>query len=398
MIEAKYHTNDGEVKVGFLDIEELMASPLYDRFIFIDMSKCGLEKAPVVWPIGLQILKCEQNRLERLENLPVSLRMLYARANKIEEFPSVVQCKNLELIDLCDNNIRMIDKKIPESVRAIDISFNKLRVIHYHRVPDHVKITASFCFLTELPPFPFKKTMIYDHNDIVVTKIVVTKYVGRATTKHNHRHDIKTTNVSVYNDPQNVHASSVQQSANKSLDYVLKYESRNQKTLLPHLMLSDIHMAYKRYQRKRNWWMYIIPWFSMPSLPLDKWCKDPTIHSDHGVSYKTLLRQVWAIIQDHSEREELEMILCEELNASRNVCFTGRFTRTLNALSGFVEEVRVGISSREQMQNQISKAIDTCRKKYGNDYVQHAQEMVGKILADFNVSENQREAWLNAIE
>jgi hypothetical protein len=372
MILAKYNSIDGEASIEFHNIDDLTSSPFYDKFNYIDMSNMNLINAPSKWPKTLEILKCEKNRINKLENLPTSLRMLYARTNKIEEFPIVIQCTRLELIDVYDNNIVFLDKQIPNEVHTIDISFNKLKLISYHLIPEHVKITASL-----IPPEPFENTMIYDHNDIVmrIKKQIVT--------------------VTVYNDGQNVHASSVQSSANESLDIILKYESPDRK-----LILDEIHDAFKRYQRNKTFLFRILPGFCIPSLPLKEWWDCNTIHSAHGISYKTLLNKVWAIIQDHKYRQELEMILCEELDSSRDVCFTGRFTRTLNVLTGFVEGVQVGISSREQMQNQISKAIETCRKKYNNskEFVERAKEMVGNILNEFSISEIERDAWLDAIE
>jgi hypothetical protein len=287
-----------------------------------------------------------------------------------------------------------VNCRVPESVRAIDLSFNKLRSIAYDLVPQHVRITASFCFLTQVPPPPFDNTMIYDHNDIVYSRYTAERHFRMGPPA------FKSTAITVYNDAQNVHASSVQQSTNTSLEYILKYESKNQETLLPHLVIKDIHSAYRRYKAKKSLLCCFLPWWLIPSLPLEVWCNDRSIHSIPGITYKTLLQQVWAIIQDHPERHELEMILCEELDASRDVCFTGRFTRTLNALSGFVEGVCVGISPREQMQNQIAKAIETCRNEFkdADKFMVNAKERVSAILNEFSVGEHERDAWLDAIE
>jgi hypothetical protein len=80
------------------------------------------------------------------------------------------------------------------------------------------------------------------------------------------------------------------------------------------------------------------------------------------------------------------------------VCFTGRFTRTLNALTGFIEEVQIGISSGEQMQNQITMAIKRWKDKLGDDFQPKAREEVRGILNEFKISEAEQEAWLDAIE
>ena len=405
MIHAKYD----ETSLYFADIEELTSSTFYDTFTYIDMSGMNLSKAPSIWPSAMQILKCEKNRLDALENLPATLRMLYARINKLELFPVVSHCTDLELIDVYDNNIWSLDTAIPDSVHAIDISFNKLREISYDLVPHHVKITASFCFLTTVPPPPFADTMIYDHNDVAYVRTGAmagarARARARTTVTEGFENRIvakKHTETIVYNDAQNVHISSVQHSANVSLDVILKYKAKNKnKYDNTESIIQEVSYAFNRYQRKKKKLYWFLPGLFLPKLPLELWCADKTIHSIHGISYKTLLQHVWRIIQDHEDRNELEMILCEELDTSRSVCFTGRFTRTLNTLSGFVEGVKVGISSAEQMQNHISKAIETCREKYKDpeEFMMHAKETVGGILDEFGVVDAEREAWLDAIE
>lgn len=199
---------------------------------------------------------------------------------------------------------------------------------------------------------------------------------------------------------QNVHYSSIHNSANKSLDIILKYEPKKYNISHTRRILSEIQAAYRKYKRVNKIMHCILPGFFLPSLPLNTWCRDTTIHSKHGISYKTLLMKVWAIIAESDSRQELEMILCEELEASRHVCFTGRFTRTLNTLSGFIDGVQVGISLREQMHNQIAKAIEKSRIKYKDniEFVGYAREQVTSTLTDFGVQGTECQPWLDALD
>lgn len=94
----------------------------------------------------------------------------------------------------------------------------------------------------------------------------------------------------------------------------------------------------------------------------------------------------------------MKEVLFDELDSSVGVCFTGRFTRTLNALTGFVNEVQIGINSKEQMQNQIAMAIKNAKNKFHDDFQEEARKEVRKILVEFEVPEAEHEAWLDAIE
>jgi hypothetical protein len=86
------------------------------------------------------------------------------------------------------------------------------------------------------------------------------------------------------------------------------------------------------------------------------------------------------------------------MDDSKYVCFTGRFTRTLNALTGFIEQVQIGIDSREQMGNQIAMAVKRARDKFGADFQTDARANVKQILVEFEVPEVEQAAWLDAID
>jgi hypothetical protein len=118
----------------------------------------------------------------------------------------------------------------------------------------------------------------------------------------------------------------------------------------------------------------------------------------YPITYKTLLTKVWQIIQDHEHREAMEEVLFQELENSENGCFKGRFIRTLNALSGFIDEVQVGMNSGEQMQNQIVVVIKTLQKRLGKNYLDEARKQIKDILIDFNVPEEDHNAWLDAVD
>ena len=124
------------------------------------------------------------------------------------------------------------------------------------------------------------------------------------------------------------------------------------------------------------------------------------MHSVFGATYRRLLMQVWAIINDNEFKEEMKKCLFQELEASVNVCFTGRFNRTINALTGFIDEVRVGISEREEMQNRIVMCIRKCRETHSTDedaYAEDARKQVKDILDEFKIDGDDVIAWLDAI-
>jgi hypothetical protein len=203
-------------------------------------------------------------------------------------------------------------------------------------------------------------------------------------------------------DTQSVHNTSIQTSANKSLEYVLIYKPINP---IPEDLITEVINEYKKNAVKKSGFRKFLKMLSGKCAlaginvpPIREWCLKNDIHSQFGITYKILLKQVWAIIQDHKHKEAMKEVLFQELDDSKNVCFTGRFTRTLNALTGFIEQVQIGINSREQMSNQITMAIKKSKEKFGADFQSDARANVKKILVEFEVPEIEHEAWLDAID
>ena len=86
----------------------------------------------------------------------------------------------------------------------------------------------------------------------------------------------------------------------------------------------------------------------------DAYMDDSFAHSTHALTMREMLKRVWTIITVHPSRDELMRVLVDEMRAGKRFCFTGRFTRLVNVLCGFVDGVTVGISGNEQLRNRLS--------------------------------------------
>lgn len=87
---------------------------------------------------------------------------------------------------------------------------------------------------------------------------------------------------------------------------------------------------------------------------LSRFTDDTFAHSVYALTIRELLMRVWTVICVHPSRDDLTRVLAEELADGSPWCFTGRFTRLVNVLSGFLEGVSVGISRREQLSNRLA--------------------------------------------
>lgn len=426
MIECKWSILGNQNEAKFNTIQEMISHEMYKYFNFINMSMCGLTEMPEL-PPNLQILKFNNNKIFKLPRLPDTLHSLMGENNRISEFPDISHCFLLEDIDLSGNDIVELNTAIPYNVRTINIDFNRLRLINYELISPEIKISAAYNFMKQIPPQSHIANVKFDHNDIddkqyrlavgdfeVLNRPEIpvrpVEEINWGIVHFNRENNyapirytpIPKTDRIVGTDSQSVHQTSVQKSANKSLQYVLAYKP---KTPIPTNFVDYVEDAYYNNKIKKSVVRRGIRCLSKSlakraifTPPIRKWCEANDVHSQFGVTYKSLLKQVWAIIQEHEHRIAMEEVLFQEMDDSKYVCFTGRFTRTLNALTGFIEQVQIGIDSKEQMGNQIAMAVKRARDKFGSEFVEEAKKDVKKILDEFEISEMEQVAWLDAIE
>lgn len=225
--------------------------------------------------------------------------------------------------------------------------------------------------------------------------------------------------IAVYNSKQSVHIPSIVDSSVESLRFILTYKPSsyfidNEEEIISHILKR--YDVYKRNQLNIpmqtttyyefpicqcfpffNFNRSIKPTFIYPILPVIKWCNDlETLHSIYEVPYKLILFQVWKIIQDYEHVTELENILFEELENSVDMCFSGRVLRTINTLSGFVPDIFIGISEKEQMQNQIVCIVKKIQRT--SMTMEEGIEQIDRILKSFEVNDIEHAEWMKNVD
>ena len=77
------------------------------------------------------------------------------------------------------------------------------------------------------------------------------------------------------------------------------------------------------------------------------------IHGELNITFGELLIAVWDRIRGHENKQDIYKILSQEMSDALCMCFTGKITRLVNTLSGFVPEVEIKISDNEQISNLV---------------------------------------------
>jgi len=77
------------------------------------------------------------------------------------------------------------------------------------------------------------------------------------------------------------------------------------------------------------------------------------IHSLLNITFEELILNTYSIILSHFEKDEIFIILDNEIKDLNCKCFTGRISRLVNCLNGFDENIKINISDNEQIANII---------------------------------------------
>lgn len=423
-------------KEYFVSIGQLEASQNYGDYLHIHIHDVDDEPLPMIWPKNLQSLTVTWCKIHELPSpLPVTLRTCKLSHNRFTKIPdSLGTCYELEDLNMQDNLIETIAmeqdmNKLPPGLVNLNLSYNRVHHIAYNALPSSLAyLDLSFNFLTRGPDaidlmhfrtFP-STSIILHHNDIVQRQynqtridIPVNPNADNADTLASYQlqqemrngHEATPFRVglveagthTVYKNVQNVHASSVQSSLNTTLDVLKK--------LANECPIVEMHNDVWLFELNESLWPK--RWYHRLTLTRPSaWnrilasCHDKTVHSEHAMSFRYLLYLVWRIARSHEHRDEMCVVLRQEIEDGWGYCFTGRFSRVANALAGFIEGVHIGISNKEQMQARIStiwNRLQSQADSHNNnaDQVLAAIAEVKRDLDESNVTmEDERAAWL----
>ena len=124
------------------------------------------------------------------------------------------------------------------------------------------------------------------------------------------------------------------------------------------------------------------------------------IDGSERFNYSDIAKIVYLIAVHHEHKNEIFSILQSEIIDGIDMCFTGRISRLVNALNGFIDGINVGIGRNEE----ISNSLLVLRRKnvglYGNDYVKYYEETIPQaiqLMEDICMPESEQLAWIEYI-
>ena len=394
MLSTKFENS--AIPQHWSSFHDLRKSSKYDKIIAMNVECCDADQIPHIPPL-LQILTIDLSVVNSLDNLvlPDSLTLIKVSRSKLSIFPRIEHLTHLETIDFHDCYIEKICCAFPDNLRTANLSFNKISEIDWSCL-NHglIALDISFNVLDYPPPDVINTTIQSDHNNFD-ERIAIRRNLNVSSLKDKNASDPNkkdSAGFGVYDNTENVHFISIQQTAADSLKIIMKLCPR---TEFNPDFIEDIKATYQLLG-----WCGRFPDSRYDVPPIEEWCADKTVFTEHAVTYRELLERVWTYIKSKWHRHQFIEVMKQELDASIGLCMTGAFTRTISILSGFVDGVHIGISDKERMQERISALIQKNRLKYTESdvFVKITKSQVADILHETEIPDAEKEAWIDAIE
>ena len=265
----------------------------------------------------------------------LQLIALYLHNNNLTELPKEIgNLTQLTRLDLSYNKLTKLPKEIGNLIQLTNLylSDNELTELpkEIGNLTQLTELYLSYNNLTELPleiiNLTRLKYFIYHNNPIEnLLNPIISRFIARIRKINN---GITGT---IYNDTQNVHSSSIQQSIKDSIFNLMKNYNDDYK--LNYLSNPILTQTTKE--------------------ALIEYSNCTEIHSIMGITFEELLKAVLIEIDTLENKDEIFEILNQEMADSICKCFTGRISRLVNCLSSFSDKVSIQISTNEEISNII---------------------------------------------
>lgn len=367
--------------------------------IYIQNDKCLSEIR--LWDcMSIELINCP-----RLSKIPCignycMLEILRLQHCDIKRFHcELPECLRVLEISYC-GLVEFAPEHVPSQLAELNLSFNKLKMIP--RCLENMRHTSMnlknndfwFNMYTDISPgmicgeivdeliLAHKMNLVSTSKILYAIRILFEKEymqdARRLKTATRVEFEIRKKEVkTTAENAQNVHLTSVQ----NSLANALKILDTS---------TSCVNMSLDEVQRI----LQMNEWDKIKTL-----CASDTVHSIYKVTYFDVLTKVLSTIMRSVDKDVMLDIFRDELRDGLDTCFTGQITRMVNALNGFVKDIKVGISSKEELSN----TIIAIRKKYSliypdvEEYAIETIPVVWQLLEDMCVPEHEHMAWLEYV-
>jgi Leucine-rich repeat (LRR) protein len=322
--------------------------------------------------VNLQKLHLENNQIKTIGGLDklAQLKTLGLTGNKLTKIGGLDSLTLLEELRLSYNHITEIN--------GLDKLTNLQHLFLYRNQISKITGLDTLINLRQIHLMRNRITEIGDPQMILNCTHLELFYVDDTVPIHPmiqrliHWNKQKSATLQVFNDEQNIHNNSINQSIDDSIT----------RLMMDHLDLipSRLHVDPTKADVPFNPTDIGLDFDSVLTDPiltektkrlLTEYVNQTDIHSKFMFTFGELFKIVWKVIQESPNKDAIKRVLNEEMADSLCKCFTGRISRLINVLNGFDPRVQVQISESDA----ISNIIILKRKIHGDD-IQALREAV----------------------
>lgn len=424
---------------------ELMANTLeaienkhyvYDDILKIHVSNlCEMETIREL-PINLYELKIHYTSITSIE-IPANcreIRVIEIKDSNLNVFPNIENLTHLHTLTLQNCHLSSFPYNFPPNIQCLNLSGNRFsrHSRNLDRLPTNTQILFFGNNFTEKPDMPNHMITYGTQGSTgrTITNLAVMRRRHRDQLQEYYRPlqepnygnwepipppEQKT--ASMFNSTQTVHITSINKSVEKSVRKVIEMTScwyepemkkRNINEFLEALYPARDEDTYliRKLKKLKDTVLNILNHEKTVRESMKDYVRDwtdlPTVQGQVNITYGELFARVWLLVQGHKQFEDFLVNIRIELEASHGMCFTGKFNRLTNSLVGFVDGITVGISSREQLQIEIGKLVEKLSQKLISyeDCKAEVKELFEDpdVLEDKTITEDYKQAWLDALE
>ena len=309
--------------------------------------------------VNLQVLNLSNNNLTSIPpelGQLVNLQELDLSYNQLTSIPTEIgQLTNLQVLSLYRNKLTYIPPEIGQLVnlQVLNLSWNKLISVRDADIGKLVNLKELCLSHNELTSIPKELEQLVNLQYLYLAVNQLTSIppeLGQLINLHylilydnpieyfpppiQRLLDRQNQGQQVYQDNQSIHNSGIQKSFRESVNKLLSKQ--------PDLSLEETLEEIVSSELSDNCKSSLIDYSSRED-----------IHGKLNITFGDLLVVVWDRIRKHENKQDILPVLSQEMSDALCMCFTGRITRLVNTLSGFVPEVLMHISDNEQISNLI---------------------------------------------
>ena len=281
--------------------------------------------------------------------------------NSLHELPKEIgNLTQLTKLIVANNKLTYLPKEINnlKQLTYLSVSVNQLTELPLE-VCNMIQLTDLDIYHNCLTMLPLEITMLVNLRRFFYTSNMIENLLNPIIQRFLQKFD-KINQYTIYNDNQNIHNSSIQQSIRESIFNLMKhYKNDYQLNYLENDILTT---------ETKN--------------ALVEYSSSPEVHSILNINFEELLKAVFIEIDNYAQdKDSILKIMNQEMTDSICKCFTGRLSRLINCLSGFSDKVSIKISNNEEISNIIitlkNKIIDIDKLKQAivDELVERGYEM-----------------------